>query len=267
LLYCLRDLTSPQETFQVMPYMTSQKDINPKMRAILVDWLVEVHHKFRLQPPTLWLCVNILDRYLERKTIIRNKLQLLGVTCLLISSKFEEIFPPEVRDCVYITDNAYSRQEVLLMEQQILQVLDYQLCVPTGYHFLTRYLNLINASERLRFLSFYYAERNLQETVSYSHKPSSFVAAALYSALVLQSEENSLNSSDSEVVAPSPWPDMLIEEVGLDESDLTPIAKLIVKHVGEETVTSSMRRLIAAKKKYLIDKYHNVAELDLPLFD
>lgn len=145
--------------------MTGQKDINHRMRSILVDWLVEVHYKYSLQPPTLWLCVNMMDRYLERKSIPRNRLQLLGVTSLLVACKFEEIYPPDVRDCISITDNAYSRDDVLSMEQSLLQVLDYQLCVPTGYHFLTRYLNLINASDRLRFLAFYYAERNLQESM------------------------------------------------------------------------------------------------------
>jgi G2/mitotic-specific cyclin-B, other len=259
----------------INPYMPNQKDINHRMRGILVDWLVEVHHKFRLQPPTLWLCINLMDRFLEKKSIVRNKLQLLGVTCLLIACKFEEIYPPEIRDCVYITDNAYSREEVLAMEQSVLLQLDYQLCVPTGYHFLTRYLILINASERLRHLAFYYAERNLQESVVFSHKPSHIVCAALYAALVHQSQitDSTLNRSGSHDVysddeeapaSPSVWPDLLIDETGLDEDDLVPIAKLLVKHVSEETVTSSQRHLIAAKKKYLNDKFLNVAELELP---
>jgi cyclin B len=65
--------------------MEAQKDINKKMRAILVDWLVEVHHRFKLQPFTLWLCVNILDRYLMKMPTNRNKLQLVGVSALLIA--------------------------------------------------------------------------------------------------------------------------------------------------------------------------------------
>jgi cyclin B len=84
-------------------YMTFQKDINHKMRSILVDWLIEVHHKFKLQQPTLWLTINLLDRYLEIVPTTRNKLQLVGVSALLIACKFEEIYPPEVKDCVYIT--------------------------------------------------------------------------------------------------------------------------------------------------------------------
>jgi hypothetical protein len=255
-----------EDDYLVKPYMAAQKDINNRMRGILVDWLVEVHYKFRLQSPTLWLCINLLDRYLEKKTLLRNKLQLLGVTCLFVACKFEEIYPPEVRDCVYITDNAYNRDEVLAMEQSVLSVLDYKLCVPTGYHFLTRYLNIINANEKTRFLAFYYAERNLQESLSFNHKPSELVSAALYAALQHEVQENCRYDSDNDDddYPHAVWPDILIEETGFDESDLLQLARSMMKHVGEEPVTTSMRHLIAAKKKYLNDKYFNVAELSLP---
>lgn len=77
-------------------YMDSQADINEKMRAILIDWLVEVHLKFKLVPETLYLTVNLIDRYLERVEVMRDKLQLVGVTAMLIASKYEEIYAPEV---------------------------------------------------------------------------------------------------------------------------------------------------------------------------
>lgn len=93
-------------------FMESQSHINERMRSILVDWLVEVHLKFKLVPETLYLTVNLIDRYLERKEVSRPKLQLVGVTSLLIASKYEEIYPPELRDLVYICDRAYSRNEV-----------------------------------------------------------------------------------------------------------------------------------------------------------
>ena len=254
-----------EEENLVKPYMGSQKDINNRMRGILVDWLVEVHYKFRLHATTLWLTVNLLDRYLERKPLLRNRLQLLGVTCLLIACKFEEIYPPEVRDCVFVTDNAYSRDEVLSMEQSVLSVLDYQLCVPTGYHFLTRYLNLIHANEKMRHLSFYYAERNLQESITVATKPSQLVSAALYCALVYDMQDIYQYESEDGLDYPhAVWPDILIEETGFEENDLLPIARLLMKHVSEEPVTTSHRHLIAAKKKYSHDKFFNVAEFELP---
>lgn len=86
------------------------------MRAILVDWLVDVHNKFKLLPETLFLTVNIIDRYLEKVVIKRSQLQLVGVSAMLIACKYEEIYAPEVKDFVYVTDKAYTREEVLRME-------------------------------------------------------------------------------------------------------------------------------------------------------
>ena len=79
------------------------------MRAILVDWIIEVHLKFKLLPETLFITVSLIDRYLEQIQIKRTNLQLVGVTAMLIASKYEEIYAPEVRDFVYITDNAYTK--------------------------------------------------------------------------------------------------------------------------------------------------------------
>jgi G2/mitotic-specific cyclin-B, other len=144
-------------------YMSHQEEINAMMRAILIDWLIEVHMKFKLVPETLYLCINIIDRYCSAVDVKRRKLQLVGVTALLIACKYEEIYPPEVRDCVYITDRAYTRQEVLDMEQSILKALEYRLSAPTAYSFLTRFLRIINASDILKAAANYYLERTLQE--------------------------------------------------------------------------------------------------------
>ena len=228
------------------------------MRSILIDWLVEVHHKFKLLPQTLWLCVNILDRYLERVQTPRSKLQLVGVTALLIACKYEEIYPPEVRDCVYITDYAYEREEVLKMETAILTELDYQICIPTGYHFLARYLNSIQASERTRHLAHYYSERNLQEADMLLFQPHKFAAASLYAALKQQ------NCQVTKLKNSNVWSRTLEEESGLKEADLLACARTIVKHVDEETETASKRKLNAAKKKYSSDKFAYVATLPLP---
>ena len=127
--------------------MDYQKDINPSMREILVDWLIEVHLKFKLLPETLFLTVNLIDRYLSTSNIYRNKLQLVGVTAMLIASKYEEIYPPIVSDFVYITDNAYTREEILRMEERMLTTLQFGIHFTSPYRFLERFLALKNASE------------------------------------------------------------------------------------------------------------------------
>ena len=99
--------------------MTVQADINPSMRSILIDWLVEVAEEYKLASETLYLCTNYLDRYLSRKIVNRSQLQLLGIVCMLIASKFEEIYAPAVDEFVYISDNTYSKDEVILISKMI----------------------------------------------------------------------------------------------------------------------------------------------------
>lgn len=92
--------------------MKRQPDIDHKMRAILVDWLVEVAEEYKLLPQTLYLTINYIDRFLSVMSVLRGKLQLVGTACMLLASKFEEIYPPEVSEFVYITDDTYPAKQV-----------------------------------------------------------------------------------------------------------------------------------------------------------
>lgn len=83
------------------------------MRAILIDWLIEVHLKFKLLPESLFLTVNLIDRFLEKVMVPRTQLQLVGVTAMLIASKYEEIYAPTAKEFAYITDRAVSKRDIL----------------------------------------------------------------------------------------------------------------------------------------------------------
>ena len=120
-----------QNQFIGSDFMKNQTDINEKMRAILVDWLVEVHQRFNLTPETLFLTVNLIDRYISRREILRTQLQLVGVASLFIACKYEEILCPDIRDFVYITDKTYSKAEILHIERDILNILNFDVCIPT----------------------------------------------------------------------------------------------------------------------------------------
>jgi hypothetical protein len=161
--FCFFPFPSKERSRPSPDYMERQFELNGMMRSILVDWLVEVHIKFRLQQETLYLCINIIDRYLSRRIIGRGHLQLVGVTALLLACKYEEIYPPEVKDCVYITDRAYTRQNVLDMEADIVDALKFKMSVPTGYPFLERFLHITKASRSVQDLSHFYMEKMLQE--------------------------------------------------------------------------------------------------------
>uniref|UniRef100_A0A8C7WRD4 Cyclin-A2 n=1 Tax=Oryzias sinensis TaxID=183150 RepID=A0A8C7WRD4_9TELE len=92
-------------------YMKKQPDITNSMRAILVDWLVEVGEEYKLHNETLYLAVNYIDRFLSSMSVLRGKLQLVGTAAMLLAAKFEEIYPPEVAEFVYITDDTYTKKQ------------------------------------------------------------------------------------------------------------------------------------------------------------
>lgn len=164
-------------------YMEAQKSINVKMRAILIDWLIEVHLKFKLMPETLYLTINLIDRYLARKSCERRKLQLVGVTCMLLASKYEEIYFPEVQDFEYITDRAYSRAGILRMEGVVLNALKFDLTVATPLVFLKRFLKAAKADARVTYTAHFFTERMLQEYSMIRYPASVIAASAVHMAL------------------------------------------------------------------------------------
>ncbi|XP_044318585.1 cyclin-B1-1-like [Triticum aestivum] len=193
-------------------YIHSQVHLSSKMQAILVDWIIEVHDEFDLMPETLYLTAYIIDRYLTKQLVLRRELQLVGVSALLIACKYEEMMFPQVRDLVSITDNAYSRKQILRMEKAILNRLGWNLTVPTPYVFLARfamaasYFNLKNYGEMMNMVSFF-AELALMQYALVPSKPSMVAVAAVYAARL------TLKKTDS-------WTRTLKHYTGFTESQL-----------------------------------------------
>ena len=139
----------------------TQKTINQKMRAILIDWIVDVHKKYKLKPETLYLTVNIIDRFLSKQNVTTIKLQLVGVVCLLIASKYEDIHPPLVKELADITDGAYVPSQLISMENQILSCLNFDLFYPTQWHFLECYKKKLNLNGFIFYFAWYLMELGL----------------------------------------------------------------------------------------------------------
>lgn len=165
-------------------YMSRQSDINSKMRAILVDWLVDVHCKYDLLPQTLHIAGHLIDQYLSKDlSVPRQKLQLVGVTALFIASKYEEIYPPEADDFVRITDNAYTRDELFRMEEQLLAAISYRVTFPTSFQFMKRFLKASRTSDdRVEHFAHFVIDRSLQEYKMIKYLPSTIAASAVHIA-------------------------------------------------------------------------------------
>mmetsp|Transcript_21044 Transcript_21044/g.58519 ORF Transcript_21044/g.58519 Transcript_21044/m.58519 type:complete len:548 (-) Transcript_21044:545-2188(-) len=262
-------LFDAEEISKPLPsYMTDiQSKINSKMRALLIDWLVAVHKKFRLQPETLYLCVNIIDRYLSRVRIRREHLQLLGITALLVSSKYEEQYPPEVKDCVYITDRAYSAQQVLDMEFEIVMVLDFKMTVPTAYPFLQRFLHITKAPNVVRDLASYYTERMLQEYCVLNFRPSLLASAAVCVAWNNPRVREEMEQRESDGKLPRVL-EIIINYTGFCEGEIRHTADVMCLKIqsDDNTVLYSprMKKLSQVHSKYGTPRYNEVSRFPFP---
>nr|GEX47318.1 G2/mitotic-specific cyclin S13-7-like [Tanacetum cinerariifolium] len=202
---CLRD------------YMDSQPDINARMRAILLDWLIQVHSNYGLMPETLYLAINIVDRYLSVTTVARAELQLVGISALLKSSKYEEIWPLAVNDMITISDSAYSREQIRAMEKAILSHLGWYLTVPTPYVFTVRYAKAsLPTDNEMENMVFFFTELGLMDyLVTIRNNPSMLAASAVYAARC------TLNKTPA-------WTETLKHYTGYTEDQLGDCAKSLV---------------------------------------
>ncbi|WOL03145.1 cyclin-A2-1-like [Canna indica] len=231
---------------------TLQRDITQSMRGILIDWLVEVSEEYRLVPDTLYLTVYIIDQFLSQNYIERQRLQLLGITCMLIASKYEEICAPRVEEFCFITDNTYTKAEVLKMETQVLSHIGFQLSVPTTKTFLRRFLRAANALDKNPTLTFgylanYLAELTLVEYNFIKFLPSIVAASAVFLAVWTLDQTN------------HPWNATLEYYTSYKAIDLKETVFAL-----QELQMNSKCPLNAIREKYRQEKFERVATLASP---
>ena len=235
------------------------------------EWPSQVHLKFKLVPETLYLTVNLIDRYLLGSPVERSNLQLVGVSALLLASKspprvprrspeaarastprrsrrYEEIYPPELKDLVYITDKAYTQEQILSMEEKMVKALKYKMTIASIHCFMMRYLKAGHADRRMVWLASYVAERMLQEYAMLKYLPSMVAACAVYIA-----RKN---------LGRNAWSPTLLHYAQYTESSLRACLEEM-----NGVIHSTKGSLQAVKKKYSSEKYGQVALMQLKVLD
>ncbi|NXW67117.1 CCNB2 protein, partial [Hirundo rustica] len=238
----LRELELQQS---VRPHYLDGRTTNGRMRAILVDWLVQVHSRFHLLQETLYMCVAIMDRFLQSYPVPRKKLQLVGVTALLVASKYEEILSPDVADFVYITDNAYTSNEVREMEMIILKELNFDLGRPLPIHFLRRASKAGEADAKQHTLAKYLMELTLIDYDMVHHRPSEIAAAAL--------------CLSQKVLGSNKWGAKQQYYTGYAEDSLVMTMKHMAKNVVK--VNEKLAKYTAIKNKYASSKLLSISTI------
>ncbi|BGO94898.1 G2/mitotic-specific cyclin [Rhodotorula toruloides] len=198
-------------------YISNQSEVTWKMRGILVDWLVEIHTKFRLLPETIFLAVNILDRFLSVRVVSLVKFQLVGVTALFIAAKYEEVVCPSVQNFLFMTDGGFTDEELLKAERYILGIIDFNLSYPNPLNFLRRISKAEGYDIQCRTMAKYLMEISIVDHRFMAAPPSLIAAAATWLA--------------RRVLEKGEWDANLIHYSGYTEDELKPTAQLMLDYV------------------------------------
>lgn len=218
-------------------------ELTEKMRAILIDWLVDVHLKLNLKPETLFLTANIIDKYLGTVLVRRRELQLLGVTSMLIACKYEEVQPPKVATLSYLTDCTYATGEILKMEQQVLKTLCFSVAIPSSYRFLQTFAEELGCGKKVRCMAEYIVELALLDCQILKSKPSLIAASALYIANRL------INKTKS-------WKESMVSKTRYGDADMKHAIKqlIVIMQLSEKSPFK------ATRSKFALAKYMEVSK-------
>jgi len=215
-------------------YMEHQDDLEWKTRGILVDWLIEVHTRFHLLPETLFLAVNIIDRFLSEKVVQLERLQLVGITAMFIASKYEEVLSPHVANFSHVADDGFTVSEILSAERFILSTLNYDLSYPNPMNFLRRISKADNYDIQSRTIGKYLMEISLLDHRFMQYRPSHVAAASMYlSRMILDRGE---------------WDATIAYYAGYTEEEIEPVFELMVDYLARPVIHEAFYKKYASKK-------------------
>ncbi|KAK7351608.1 hypothetical protein VNO77_11183 [Canavalia gladiata] len=232
-----------------------QREVTTNMRGILVDWLVEVAEEYKLLPDTLHRSVSYIDRFLSVNPVSKSRLQLLGVSSMLIAAKYEEINPPSVDEFCSITDNTYNKTDVVKMEADVLKKLNFEMGNPTVNTFLSWFADVASENQKkpnthIVFLGSYLAELGLLDYDCLRFLPSLLAASAIFLARFIISPEM------------HPWSSSLGGCFGYKSIEL----KECVLILHDLYLSRKAASLQAVRDKYKQRKFKNVANLPSPTY-
>ncbi|XP_017294052.1 G2/mitotic-specific cyclin-B1 [Kryptolebias marmoratus] len=229
----------------VRPNYLQGQEVTGNMRAILIDWLVQVSLKFRLLQETMYMTVGMIDRFLQDHPVPKKQLQLVGVSAMFLASKYEEMYPPEIADFAYVTDRAYTTAQIRDMEMTILRVLKFQLGRPLPLQFLRRASKIYEVTAEQHTLAKYLLELTMVDYEMVHFPPSIVASAAL--ALTLK------------ILDVGEWDVTLQHYMDYTAESLIPVMAHIAKNAIK--VNDGLTKHMAVKGKYSTSKQMRIATI------
>ncbi|KAB0401256.1 hypothetical protein E2I00_013474 [Balaenoptera physalus] len=234
-----------EEEQAVRPKYLLGREVTGNMRAILIDWLVQVQMKFRLLQETMYMTVSIIDRFMQDNCVPKKMLQLVGVTAMFIASKYEEMYPPEIGDFAFVTDNTYTKYQIRQMEMKILRALNFSLGRPLPLHFLRRASKIGEVDVELHTLAKYLMELTMLDYDMVHFPPSQIAVGAFCLALKI------LDNGE--------WTPTLQHYLSYTEESLL----LVMQHLAKNIimVNRGLTKHMTIKNKYATSKHAKISTL------
>ena len=245
-------LEEKNTSMRIINFLKNQNEINSNIRSILIDWIIDVHLKFKLKEETLYMIIFIIDKYLSIEIISKNKFQLLGIASILIACKHEEIDIPKINELIYITDNSYSKKDVIYMENEILKKLNFSLLYPSPLIFFELISLYLNFDKTKILMGKYLMESFLIDEKFVKYKSSIISCACAYVVMKFFKMENYQESYNKK------WY-LIEEENNLNDNIIKECARdicIFVDNINKTIFQSTYR-------KFSKEKFHKVSTMIL----
>ncbi|XP_075422522.1 cyclin-F isoform X3 [Ascaphus truei] len=228
---------------------TTQKGMNDTMRYILIDWLVEVATMKDFSSLCLHMTVGLVDRYLKLRCVPRARLQLVGITCMVICTRFISKEILTIREAVWLTDNTYKYEDLVRMMGEIISALEGKIRVPTVVDYKDVLSHIVPLDRSTLHLCSYISELSLLFTELSVYSPAQLAASALLLARILHKQA-------------LPWPAQLAESTGFTLERLTPSVLLLHKKCFHDDAPKDYRQvsLTAVKQRFQDDLYDEISK-------
>lgn len=225
------------------------------MRSIVIDWLVDVHRKFKMRMETLFITISIMDRYLEKNQIRKEIFQLVAASSLFIAAKYEEIYPPALEDFVYICADTYNKADIIEMESLILDELEFALVSTSSHNLLGIYtfessipLQRILAKKQTDLCLYFLHLMEMNYKMVVHNHPLKAASAILLSHKIMKTKDDSLLNE-------------LAREFSLPVDHI----KACSMELFLELCSPPNEKLSAIRRKFSQDIYSNVSSLKVSI--
>ncbi|KAM4632252.1 cyclin-F isoform 2-T2 [Discoglossus pictus] len=227
---------------------TMQKGMNDTMRYILIDWLVEVATMKDFSSLCLHMTVSMVDRYLALRVVPRGRLQLVGIACMVICTRFISKEILTIREAVWVTDNTYKYEDLVRMMGEIISALEGKIRTPTVVDYKDVLSHIVPVDRSTLHLCSYISELSLLFTELSVYSSAQIAAAALLLARILHKQA-------------LPWPAQLAESTGFTLEHLTPCVLLLHKKCFHDDAPKDYRQvsLTAVKQRFEDDVYDKIS--------